>query len=179
MKQWCVVLIGGMLFLSSQIAEAISREPVSPDETVFDLTATPIVALSAEKGFSRYCQFEEIRTETGFLGHCFATVREQDFLVRDRVAFVRFLEEAGLGSAEGRLLPQRAFDQGEGLYTLVERADALCVAFYINTGRKRRTFNSPRTEELIYGLHCAPFSAGIEGAEKRLLSEVDEVRIRN
>lgn len=125
------------------------------------------------------CRWNVVTTQTGYLELCRANNLALPFAVQRLSDFKRGMRARGLFGIEGQADPsvqRRTFSTGPGLYAQMSHQGQNCVSFMINTGVKTMIQGSkPATRSLFAGMHCG-LTYG-DDATKRLLSEIDQVRI--
>ena len=164
-------------------AHSLETQPVGNEASNFDLSATSFDVLSVEQGAVGAFAVEIVRLSTGHLEYIRSKDGQIVFEVQDRVAFEKWLRESWLGqSADARMdarqVRKRNFRMGLGIYGIVPHGTGVCVAYFVNAGRKvRAALTRPATEELFAGTHCSDRSG--ESVVADLLDEVDAIHLRH
>lgn len=151
------------------------------DLDVFDLSESGIAVSRAYPATHPQCQLQVVETQTGHLEYCLTKNHTRVFEVQDRAQFEKWLSESWLVtehsvSLSDRDVKMRRFAGDEGIYDVLSMGQAECIAFIVNTGRKvRAALTRPATEAYWGGVHCLPYSDGVEA---QLIADVDAIRIR-
>jgi len=163
-------------------AYSLETQPVSNEASNFDLSATSFDVLSIEQGLVGAFAIEIVRLSTGHLEYIHSRDGQVVFETQDRIAFEKWLRESWLGQSadtrmDARQVRKRSFRMGPGIYGIVPHGTGVCVAYFVNAGRKvRAALTRPATEVLFTGTHCSDRSG--ESVVADLLDDIDAVKLR-
>ena len=163
-------------------AHSLETQRVGNEASNFDLRGTSFDVLSVEQGDVGAFTVEIVRLSTGHLEYIHSNDGQIVFETQDRVAFEKWLRESWLGQSadaqmDARQVRERSFRMGPGIYGIVPHGTGVCVAYFVNAGRKvRAALTRPATEELIAGTHCSDRWG--ESVIADLLDDVDAIKLR-